>query len=116
MQQSARAIRILKMLESGRTIGRQEFLEKLEISPATLKRDLEYLRSQLNAPISWSAESRGYRLLATSPLGNPRQPIPGLWLDARELLALLTIEQLLEQIEPRVLGDALHPIRTRARQ
>lgn len=116
MQQSERSIRILKMLESGRAIPRERFLETLEISPATFKRDLEYLRDRLNVPIEWSTEERGYRLRSAADQIIPREPLPGLWLDSRELAALLAIEQLLQQIEPRVLGDALGPIRRRTEQ
>ncbi len=116
MQQSERTIRILKMLQARHVISRAEFLSTLEISPATFKRDIAYLRDRLNAPIEWSAEHHGYRLLATNSLPDAREPLPGLWLDAHELVALLAIEQLLQQIEPRVLGDALYPIRKRTEQ
>lgn len=116
MQQSERSIRILKMLESGRVIPRERFLATLEISPATFKRDLEYLRDRLNVPIEWSAEERGYRLRPQAEQIVPCEPLPGLWLDSRELAALLAIEQLLQQIEPRILRDALGPIRLRTEQ
>ena len=38
------------------------FLDSLEVSRATVKRDLEYLRNRMNAPIEWDRESGGYRL------------------------------------------------------
>lgn len=116
MQQSERTIRILKMLQPGRVIPRSELLDALEISPATFKRDIEYIRSRLNAPIEWSAEHRGYRLASNSNSLDAKQSLPGLWLDAQELAALLLIEQILRQIEPQVLGDALYPIRKRTEQ
>ncbi|TAG69956.1 MAG: transcriptional regulator, partial [Burkholderiales bacterium] len=104
------------MLQPGRVIPRSELLDALEISPATFKRDIEYIRSRLNAPIEWSAEHRGYRLASNSNSLDAKQSLPGLWLDAQELAALLLIEQILRQIEPQVLGDALYPIRKRTEQ
>lgn len=46
MKQATRAARIIKMLQSGRPIARAEFLERLETSLATFKRDVEYLRRE----------------------------------------------------------------------
>jgi len=39
--------------------------------------------------------------------------IPGNWFDRSELLSLIAIQQILDQIEPRLLQDVLHPIRRR---
>jgi hypothetical protein len=36
----------------------QTLLDELEVSPATLKRDLEYLRSRLGAPIEYDRDAQ----------------------------------------------------------
>jgi predicted DNA-binding transcriptional regulator YafY len=113
MIRSTRAIRILKLLERGASVTRADFLRRLEISPATFKRDLEYLRSELNAPIVWCAAERAYSLRPDVQAGQVRQTIPGTWFDHGELLALIAIQQILDQIEPRLLQDVLHPLRKR---
>ena len=40
---------------------RDAFLDELEVSLATFKRDLEYMRDRLNEPIAWDADAGGYR-------------------------------------------------------
>jgi predicted DNA-binding transcriptional regulator YafY len=114
MQNPARAARILKMLARGTPIKRAEFLSRLEVSAATFKRDLEYLRHELNAPVNWSVEHRAYVLAPNVDKGSPRESIPGTWFDRNELLSLVAIQQILDQIEPRLLKDVLHPLRERA--
>ena len=49
-------------LFSGRkAVPKMEFLKKLEISPATFKRDLAMLRDRLNTPILYDRDLGGYR-------------------------------------------------------
>lgn len=113
MSRPDRLMKILKMLHGNRPVARDEFLSRLEVSLATLKRDMEYLRDQQNVPIAWSREHRGYVLAKEQSAGETREPIPGTWFDRRELLGLLAIQQMLDQIEPRLLQDALRPLRER---
>jgi predicted DNA-binding transcriptional regulator YafY len=113
MKQATRAARIIKMLQSGRPIARAEFLERLETSLATFKRDAEYLRREQNAPIVWSAVQRAYTLALPPGAHARRESIPGTWFDREELLGLIAIQQILSQIEPRLLRDVLHPLRER---
>ena len=40
------------------------FLEELDVSLATFKRDLEYMRERLYAPIVWDRDQNGYRFEA----------------------------------------------------
>jgi hypothetical protein len=49
------------MLTQRGVVSFQTLLDRLEVSRATLKRDLEYLRNRLNAPIVWDREAGGYR-------------------------------------------------------
>lgn len=100
-----------QMLNNRHHVTIPDFLDALEVSLATFKRDLEFMRDQLNAPIIWDRELSAYRLDATPD--NSRYQLPGLWLNAGEAHALLTLHQLLEQLEPGLLGQHIAPIRQR---
>ena len=113
MQNPSRAARILKMLAHGNAVTKADFMDRLEISQATLKRDLQFLRDEQNAPIQWSAQHRGYVLTQGNGKFGARELIPGTWFDRSELLSLIAIQQILDQIEPRLLQDVLHPLRKR---
>lgn len=84
----------------------RRFLDALEVSPATFKRDLEYLRSRLNIPIIWDREANGYRYDPKSRL----QELPGMWFSAEEIYALLTMQRLLQNLEPGLLGAHVAPL------
>ena len=61
MDRTERFYIIDQLLNNSRSVSREQFLEALEISAATFKRDLEYLRDRLGAPIVWDRALRGYR-------------------------------------------------------
>ena len=94
-------------------VSRQQFLDALEVSPATFKRDLEYLRDRLNAPIVWDREQRGYRYERS---GDGEQfQLPGLWFNTSEIQALLSMDALLANLQPGVLSSHIEPLRSRIR-
>lgn len=111
MTRTERLYRINQLLGSRKAIGRRELLEALECSQATLTRDIEYLRSQLNAPIVFDESLRAYRLEAAS--AGPAYALPGLWFNESEIHALLAIEHLLETIQPGLLDPHIAPLRKR---
>ena len=95
----------------------ERLLERLEVSRATLKRDLQYLRNRLNAPIVWDRETRGYRYLrgreAEAQVG-PHYALPGLWFSAEEIHALLTMQHLLANLDAGgLLGPHIQPLMAR---
>ena len=92
------------------------FLEELGVSLATFKRDLEYMRDRLYAPIVWDRDQNGYRFEASEEeaAGRPYQ-LPGLWFSPTEAQALLTMEHLIESLEPSLLGPHLEPLKVRLR-
>ncbi len=94
------------LLTGRRAVPRDEILQKLEISLATLKRDLSKLRDRLNFPVVFDRDLGGYRL----DTNDVRQELPGLWFSQDEILALLTIQNMLEQMEPGFLGPKLRPL------
>ena len=83
------------------------------VSPATLKRDLQYLRERLSAPIIYEPLSNGYRF-STVPAGaasSARHELPGLWFSENEVHAMLTMHQLLAGLDDDgVLARHLQPL------
>jgi len=92
-----------------RAVSKAEIMARLEISEATFKRDIAKLRDQLHMPIAFDRDLGGY----TMAPGHDDTELPGLWFNQEELLSLVTIQQLLEQLEPGLLGAKLKPLHTR---
>lgn len=113
MGRTERLYKIQRLLETGRVISGSEFLTKLEVSRATFRRDLSYLRDRLGAPIAWDSEGKGYRLAgASKPLG--KHALPGLWLNEQEIHGLLAGIQLFSSLEMQGLVAAqIKPLRER---
>jgi predicted DNA-binding transcriptional regulator YafY len=88
------------------------FLEALDVSRATFKRDMEYLRDRLHAPIVWDRAAGGYRFDA-APSKGPAYALPGLWFSADEAYALLAAQKLLSEIEPGILAAHIAPLQAR---
>ena len=112
VDRTERFYRIDQLLQARRLVPVRDFLDELGISLATFKRDLEYMRERLNAPIIWDRDRNGYRF-EEPPARGPRYELPGLWFNPQEAQALLTMEHLLEELEPSLLGPHLAPLRTR---
>lgn len=112
MNRTERFYRIDQLLHERRVVPLEVFLDTLAISRATFKRDMEYLRDRLNAPIIWDREAGGYRFADAKTTG-PAYELPGLWLNAGELYALLAAHQLLADIEPGILAAHLKPLKSR---
>jgi predicted DNA-binding transcriptional regulator YafY len=111
MDRTERFYRIEQMLRERGVVTRAQFLEALEVSPATFKRDLEYLRERLHAPIDYDAERGGY-VLAPRARG-PAFALPGLWFNPSEIHALLTMDALLDDLQPGLLSGHVAPLRAR---
>lgn len=111
MNQTERLYRIDQLLRSRQMITRRELLEVLECSQATLTRDIEHLRSRLHAPIIFDSDLGAYRLEDAAT--GPSYALPGLWFNDTEISALLSIEHLLEAIQPGLLGPHIAPLRKR---
>ena len=59
MGMTDRIYQIHQLLENRRFVTREELLERLGVSWATLKRDISLLRDNFNAPIVFDREPRG---------------------------------------------------------
>jgi predicted DNA-binding transcriptional regulator YafY len=114
MDRTERFYKIDKMLQARKLVPIKDFLDELDVSLATFKRDLEYMRDRLNAPIVWDRDQNGYRFeWPDEGAKAPRYELPGLWFSADEAESLLTLERLVETLEPSLLGPHLQPLKTR---
>lgn len=114
MANTERLYRIESMIRLRGHVSFRELLDALEVSPATLKRDLEYLRSRLGAPVEYDASVNGYRLGDGGRVA--KQELPGLWFSERELYSLLSSYQLLNEVDREgVINRHLAPLLERVR-
>lgn len=112
MDRTERFYKIQKMLSDRKLVTTEQFLKELEISRATFRRDLEYLRDRLGAPITWDSELGGYALQNIP--GENLSALPGLWLNEFEIHSLLSVIELLRSIDPEgLIGSQVNPIRER---
>jgi predicted DNA-binding transcriptional regulator YafY len=114
MDRTERFHLIDQMLSSTRRVTRQQFLDALEVSPATFKRDLEYLRDRLGAPIVWDREQRAY-CYQQQPGDSGSYQLPGLWFNTGEIQALLTMNAWLQNLQPGLLSEHIQPLQARIR-
>jgi predicted DNA-binding transcriptional regulator YafY len=115
MDRTERFYKIDQLLGNRKAVPRDMFIEELGVSPATFKRDLEYMRERLHAPIVWDSERRGYRYADPEP-NAPAFSLPGLWFNASEIHALLTMQQLLDNIQPGLLEPHIGPLLARIQE
>ncbi|MGH8681965.1 MAG: helix-turn-helix transcriptional regulator [Burkholderiales bacterium] len=114
MDRTERFYKIHQLLAAREAVRISEFLDALGVSRATFKRDLEYMRDRLNAPIEWDRERRGYRF-AGDAVEASRYQLPGLWFNPSEIRALLTMQHLLADLQPGLLEPHVKPLLARLR-
>jgi proteasome accessory factor C len=83
---------------------------KMECSESTARRALHTFRDKLGAPIEYSRENNGYYYDQSQ---GQIYELPGLWFNAEELYALLVSYNLLDKLQPHVLGNHIQPIKQR---
>lgn len=112
MSMNERIFKIEQLLAVRSVVSFKDLMGELEVSPATLKRDLAYLRDRMQSPIEFDRNLGGYR--RAKPTGKAaRQGFPGLWFNASEATALLTMHHLLSTLQPGVLARHIEPLRER---
>jgi predicted DNA-binding transcriptional regulator YafY len=100
-----------KLLSAARRpVSRKRIEEELECSRATAKRIIEAMRLYLNAPIQYDRERNGYYYASDE---EEMYELPGVWFNASELHALLSVQQLLAEVQPGLLEQQLAPLRER---
>ena len=113
MDRTERFYKIELLLRSRGCVSFAAFKAELEVSPATLKRDLQYLRDRLSAPIVYDVSANGYRFSSGTPgaAAATRHELPGLWFSESEIHALLTMHRLLAGLDDDgVLARHLQPL------
>ena len=114
MDRTERFYKINQLLENQRRVSFAQMQEACEVSRATLQRDLEYMRTRLNAPIVWDRETGSYQLSATQPQLGGQYELPGLWFSSQEIHALLTMQHLLANLDPGgLLSQHIQPLQLR---
>lgn len=89
--------RIKYMIQSRGCVPIEDFMTSLEISRATFKRDLDYLRDRMNAPIIYDRSMGGYRF--DKPNAGDKIELPGLWFSEKEATALVLMQHLLANLD-----------------
>jgi predicted DNA-binding transcriptional regulator YafY len=100
-----RIYQIERMLRQRRAVSMRELQEHLEVSRATVKRDIEYMRDRLNAPLIWDRTARGYRIEGDHEL-------PSLYLSKEEVQALLVLHHLITRVQPTIAQAEMEPLRS----
>lgn len=111
MDRTERFYKIDQLIRERETVSQKAFLKELGISAATFKRDIEYMRNRFNAPIVWDRKTRGYRFQPRAD--EAAYELPGLWFNASEIHALLTMRQLLADLQPGLLEPHIQPLLAR---
>ena len=97
-----------KILSAARhPVPRTRIEQELECSRATVKRIIEAMRLYLNAPIKYDRERNGYYYDRAE---GGMYELPGVWFNASELHALLTVQQLLGDVQPGLFERQLAPL------
>ncbi|MBU3545455.1 YafY family transcriptional regulator [Polynucleobacter sp. MWH-Mekk-B1] len=109
MSDLERLYKIKYMIQARHCVPIDAFLEELEISKATFKRDLEYLRDRLNASIVYDRAEGGYRF--DKPNVGDKVELPGLWFSEKEATALVLMQHLLSNLDQGgLIGPHIDPL------
>lgn len=100
MNKTDRLYHITKLLRARRRITFAELHAETGASRATLMRDLAWLRDGLNHPIHWDREAQCYQWRTADDAKDAPEEVAGLWFRPSEVLALLTLDHLLRDIQP----------------
>lgn len=114
MDRTERFYRIELLIKSRGGVSFDELMDELEVSRATLKRDLQYLRDRMDAPIVYDRDDNVYRFqgaMPGAPASGAAHQLPGVWFSEAEIHALLTMHQLISGLDAGgVLGRHLQPL------
>lgn len=114
MDRTERFYKIDQLINDRKLVPFKDLQDQLEVSRATLKRDLEYMRNRLNAPIVWDRDAGGYRYEMTPAAVGGQYELPGLWFNSSEVHALLTMQHLLANVDPGgILTPHIQPLMSR---
>ncbi|WP_371748150.1 helix-turn-helix transcriptional regulator [Cupriavidus sp. AcVe19-6a] len=84
------------------------------MSEASIKRDFTFLKDRFGCPLEYDRGVKGY-VINDDLLEGGRFELPGVWFNASEILALLSMLRLLEGIQPGLLDEDVAPLKNRLR-
>lgn len=122
MERTERFYKIEMLIRSRGCVSFVDLMTELAVSRATLKRDLEFLRSRMEAPIVYDRAANGYQLQPkpARPAGRKSarsaSPAPAsvTWFSDRELHTLLSMRELIGQLDARgTIARHLRPLQDR---
>lgn len=99
MDRTERFYKIQAMLMAKPSVTMKQMQDALEVSRATLNRDLAYMRDRLNIPFAWNPTLRGYALTRQQSSDKTFE-LPGVWFNQQEIYSLLTMIELISKLEP----------------
>ena len=91
-------------------VSMHSLCQRLECSRSTVKRVADKMKLYYNAPIHYDRKRNGYLY---QQHGSQRFELPGIWFTPSEILALLTFQSLLSDIQPGLLNPLLAPLNKR---
>jgi predicted DNA-binding transcriptional regulator YafY len=110
MTKSERFGIIERMLLSRRRVSFADLQNRLEVSRATVRRDIKDLRERMNVPIVCDRDTGSYRIDSSVEC----YELPGVWFSAGEIHALLSMQQLLAAFDAGgLLAEHVGPLRQR---
>lgn len=99
MDRTERFYKIQAMLMAKPSVTMRQMQDALEVSRATLNRDLAYMRDRLGIPFAWDPTLRGYALTRQQSQDKTFE-LPGVWFNQQEIYSLLTMIELIAKLEP----------------
>ena len=109
MSDIERLHRIKYMIQQRKCVPIEDFLDELEISKATFKRDLDYLRDRLKASIKYDRFLGGYKFEFPDEIN--KIEMPGLWFSEKEATALVLMQHLLSSLDQGgLIGPHIEPL------
>ena len=109
MSDMERLHRIKYMIQQRKCVPIEDFLDELEISKATFKRDLDYLRDRLKASIKYDRFLGGYKFEFPDEIN--KIEMPGLWFSEKEATALVLMQHLLSSLDQSgLIGPHIEPL------
>jgi predicted DNA-binding transcriptional regulator YafY len=97
------------MIQQRKCVPIEDFLDELEISKATFKRDLEFLRSRSNADIEYDRFEGGYKFKDGTDVN--KIELTGLWFTEKEATALVLMQHLLSSLDQGgLIGPHIEPL------
>lgn len=117
---SMRLYLIDKMLQERKKVNFEDMMKELQCSAPTVKRDLQYMRDKLGAPIVYSRADNVYFYAhetkeTTSKLEKLGPAEQQFWYSPEEVYVLMSVRQMLDQLEeqPGLLAGEMAPLKSR---